>query len=231
MQVDRPMDLNHDPANLCVAGLPCAPSMNFIKVAVKAAGGDQAAVANASLEPIAVPTRARPFRAGDTATRALRLQYLRPTMSDEGMLRGRVVGPKSDTRVALPSLEGGDRDATDRATTGDHHGSSPDTYPSPASNPAKGGIGMVVRMKLSEGLTPAAAPVVGNIQSQTVERSRSRARRLTRLALSQARCRWVSACRYISWPGGDGRNLIGGNHARCYPDRHLGGPKDRAGHA
>ncbi len=90
MQVGTPMELYHNPSNLFVAGFLGAPSMNFIKVDVRKAGGDRSTVANASLDPIEVPTGGRSFAAGDTAILAVRPQYLVPTASGEGMLHGEV---------------------------------------------------------------------------------------------------------------------------------------------
>jgi multiple sugar transport system ATP-binding protein len=90
MQIGSPMDLYHPPTTLLVAGFLGAPSMNFITVDVREAGGERATVANASLDPIAVPTAGRPVRAGAKATMGIRPQYLVPTEPDKGMLHGTV---------------------------------------------------------------------------------------------------------------------------------------------
>ncbi len=90
MQVGSPMELYHNPANLFVAGFLGAPSMNFLQVEVREADGAVATVANASLDPILVPTAGRPIRAGGTATLGVRPQYLAPTDPDKGMLHGTV---------------------------------------------------------------------------------------------------------------------------------------------
>ena len=90
MQVGSPMELYHNPANLFVAGFLGAPSMNFIDVTVDALEGDVARVSNAALDPIAVPTRGRVFRVGQTAILGVRPQYLHPVTDDAGQLHGTI---------------------------------------------------------------------------------------------------------------------------------------------
>jgi len=90
MQVGTPMDLYHEPANLFVAGFLGAPSMNFIKVRVEAVEAGEARVQNAALDPIAVPTRGRPFAAGQEAILGVRPQYLHPVEDQAGKLHGHI---------------------------------------------------------------------------------------------------------------------------------------------
>ena len=90
MQSGPPMQLYHHPANLFVAGFLGAPAMNFIQVTVRALASEHATVANASLDPIEVETKGRPFATGDNAILAVRPQYLKPTAPNEGMLHGTV---------------------------------------------------------------------------------------------------------------------------------------------
>ena len=89
MQVGSPMELYHNPANLFVAGFLGAPSMNFLKVAVKGVTGATALVANDALDPVEVQTGDRRFKVGDTALLGLRPQYLSVSQG-AGQLHGQV---------------------------------------------------------------------------------------------------------------------------------------------
>jgi multiple sugar transport system ATP-binding protein len=91
MQVGRPMDLYHKPANLFVAGFLGSPSMNFLDVTVIDADGTSAKVSNPSLDPVAIPARFGPFAPGDKLKLGIRPQYLTPTETpSDGQLHGRV---------------------------------------------------------------------------------------------------------------------------------------------
>ena len=90
MQVGSPMELYHNPANLFVAGFLGAPSMNFLTVDVKETSGTTAVVSNAALDPITVPIKDQPIRAGAQATLGVRPQYLQPASPENGMLHGTV---------------------------------------------------------------------------------------------------------------------------------------------
>ena len=90
MQIGSPMELYHHPVNRFVAGFLGAPSMNFIDVDIDRFDADRAVIANASLDPIPVPTGGRAID-GARATLGVRPQHLMPTASDDGMLHGRVV--------------------------------------------------------------------------------------------------------------------------------------------
>ncbi|WP_319531846.1 sn-glycerol-3-phosphate ABC transporter ATP-binding protein UgpC [uncultured Cohaesibacter sp.] len=90
MQVGKPMELYHEPANKFVAGFLGAPSMNFLTVDVEGIEGEHAIVANKALEPTKVKTKGRPFEKGGKATLGLRPQYLKLAPAGSGMLHGQI---------------------------------------------------------------------------------------------------------------------------------------------
>jgi len=90
MQVGKPMELYHNPANMFVAGFLGAPSMNFMAVEVKETRDGTAVVGNASLDPISVATSGRDIQGGSTVTLGIRPQYLTPATPEDGMLHGTV---------------------------------------------------------------------------------------------------------------------------------------------
>jgi multiple sugar transport system ATP-binding protein len=91
MQSGAPMELYHEPANLFVAGFLGSPSMNFLDVTVDSVDETSVTVHNASLDPISVPHKGRPFSVGQNATIGIRPQYLHPSDDVTGKLHGKVV--------------------------------------------------------------------------------------------------------------------------------------------
>ena len=110
MQVGKPMELYHEPANKFVAGFLGAPSMNFLEVDVRELGKDSAVVSNGALEPTRVKARGRSFSKGGKATLGIRPQYLKLAEAGEGMLHGKVTLTErlgTETVVDVALLSGG----------------------------------------------------------------------------------------------------------------------------
>ena len=109
MQAGTPMELYHEPANLFVAGLLGAPSMNFLKVTVDNFGEDWVQVSSGMLASVKIPRKGRDFTKGQSATLAIRPQYLMAAQDGVGMLNGMVVLTErlgSETVVNLTLADG-----------------------------------------------------------------------------------------------------------------------------
>jgi len=91
MQVGKPMEVYHNPANQFVAGFIGSPKMNFLPVEVVETGGGKATVRSPDVEQVTVRARDA-VKPGDAATLGLRPQYLRHDADKpkDGHLRGRV---------------------------------------------------------------------------------------------------------------------------------------------
>ncbi|WP_321447437.1 sn-glycerol-3-phosphate ABC transporter ATP-binding protein UgpC [uncultured Cohaesibacter sp.] len=110
MQVGKPMELYHEPANKFVAGFLGAPSMNFLEVDIQELGEGSAVVSNGALEPTTVKMRGRTFTKGGKATMGIRPQYLKLAKAGEGMLHGVVTLTErlgTETVVDVSLLSGG----------------------------------------------------------------------------------------------------------------------------
>jgi multiple sugar transport system ATP-binding protein len=109
MQAGTPMELYHEPANLFVAGFLGAPSMNFLKVTVDNFGEDWVQVSSGMLASVKIPRKGRAFTKGQSATLAIRPQYLMAAQDGVGMLNGMVVLTErlgSETVVNLTLADG-----------------------------------------------------------------------------------------------------------------------------
>jgi multiple sugar transport system ATP-binding protein len=109
MQAGTPMELYHGPANLFVAGFLGAPSMNFLKVTVDNFGEDWVQVSSGMLASVKIPRKGRAFTKGQSATLAIRPQYLMAAQDGVGMLNGMVVLTErlgSETVVNLTLADG-----------------------------------------------------------------------------------------------------------------------------
>ena len=110
MQVGKPMELYHEPANRFVAGFLGAPSMNFLEVDVLEVGADAVLVRNDALEPTQVKRRGRNFEKGGKAILGIRPQYLKLADADAGMLHGKVMLTErlgTETVVDMSLVNGG----------------------------------------------------------------------------------------------------------------------------
>jgi len=108
-QIGAPMDLYHKPANLFVAGFLGSPSMNFLDVELKGRENGALVVANAALDPVAIPS---PLTSapGTRLKLGLRPQYLllSPDVA-AGRLHGKVTLTErlgSETVVNLALSDG-----------------------------------------------------------------------------------------------------------------------------
>ncbi|SNY93355.1 carbohydrate ABC transporter ATP-binding protein, CUT1 family [Cohaesibacter sp. ES.047] len=108
MQVGKPMELYHEPANKFVAGFLGAPSMNFLDVDITDLSDEHATVSNEALEQTKVKTKGRSFSKGDKAVLGVRPQYLKMAPAGSGMLHGTVtlserLGTETVVDIALKS--------------------------------------------------------------------------------------------------------------------------------